>query len=53
MRAVLFQNDRVTETLIRHGADTAIRNGDGKTALDIAEDHGFAAMAAILRRASN
>ena len=40
----------IVELFLRHGADPSIKNADGFTAADLAEQRGLAAAAAVLRR---
>lgn len=39
MRAAYMGHDGVVEQLLRNGADKSIKNGEGKTALDLANEH--------------
>ncbi len=53
LHTVAFTGDRASlELLMKHRADPAIRNNDGKTAADIATERGNAAVAGALRERS-
>jgi ankyrin repeat protein len=43
-------NTELVELLLAHGGDAALRNEDGKTAAELADDEGHAAVAERLRR---
>jgi ankyrin repeat protein len=40
----------VTRLLLEHGADPAVRDGEGRTAAEVAAKRGMDAVAALLRR---